>query len=116
MYKGGYVAIVDMLQYFNDFAVLIRDHSEILSKEGMDVTKGEKSAQYCKDLSELYASYQIDSDYHKKDLKKIRDQALLYLTKAISHVQQVAVFRFRNEPQIKRAFTCEYRRSHRGSV
>ncbi len=113
MHKKDYLSIKGLIEKLSDIAALIHKNSSLLSDQGMDITKGEKAAQLCGDVAQLYGSYQTESIFRKSAMKKVRDQALLYLDEAITHVQQVAAFRFRKDPEIRRCFTCEYRRAHR---
>jgi hypothetical protein len=113
MFKSGYMPVSDMVQDFNDFAVLIRTHGKSLSEAGMDISQEDKAYRYCSELSDLYATYKLDAEDTRKKLKNLRNQTLIYLSESISLVQKIAFFRFRNDPLIQKAFTSEYRRNHR---
>lgn len=112
-YKAGYVTIDTLPQDFLDFGVLIQQNSSALVEAGMDISIGKKAALYSEEISDLYARKCVDYSFHRTELKRVRNQTLLYLLQAVEQVQNAAAYRFKKEPDILNEFSSDYRRNHR---
>jgi hypothetical protein len=101
-----------MIQGLNDFSVLGRENRELLKKIGFDFTLLDLAAKKCDELSTKKA----DASWYSKDYidaKKIRDQAVTHLQKAVDYIREFGKFVFRRNVGRLKGYRSDHLRNVR---
>jgi len=102
----------DMIQDLNDLSLLGKDHTDLLTAVGFDITLLDTAATTSAEMAALLSQATVDrSDQNKERI--IRDKAYLYLKQALDEVRVCGQFVFwRNDARLK-GYVSQYFKNRR---
>ena len=102
----------DMIQDLNDLALLGKDHTDLLTAIGFDVTLLDAAASTSAELATLYSQVNVIQTEENTE-RVIRDKAYVYVKQALDEVRNCGQYVFwRNDARLK-GYSSHYYKNRR---
>jgi hypothetical protein len=97
----------DMIQDLNDLSLLGKDHTELLTAVGFDLTLLDTAASLSEELSSLYSEVSTGKNEENTE-RVIRDKAYIYVKQALDEVRACGQYVFWRDDARLKGYASQY--------